>query len=73
MRGDTLKRHMKRNEKKPYSIDESQTHRSGEMKNVNQAETSSAKYLQILIWKSWKGLLSVKWMSLKEKLSLEEI
>ena len=47
MRGDTLKRHMKRHEKKPYSIDESQTHRSGEMKNVDQAETSSAKYANI--------------------------
>ena len=55
MRGDHLKRHMKRHEKKPYSIDEAQTHRSGtcaEMKNVDQAEThmsgtSSAKCTNI--------------------------
>ena len=40
VRGDHLKRHMKHHEKKPYSIDESQTHRSGtsgEMKNVDDA------------------------------------
>ena len=37
---------MKRHQKKPYSIDESQTHSSLEMKNVDEAETggSSMKY-----------------------------
>ena len=42
MRGDNLKRHMKCHEKKPYSIDEAETHMSetsGEMKNVDEAET----------------------------------
>ena len=47
MRADTLKRHMKTHEKKPYSIDKSQTHRSGEMKNVDQAGTSSVKCTNI--------------------------
>ena len=28
--------------KKPYSIDESQTHTSGEMKNVDKAETKTS-------------------------------
>ena len=55
MRGDNLKRHMNRHEKKPYSIDEAETHRSGtcgEMNKVDQAQThmiwtSSAKCTNI--------------------------
>ena len=46
MRGDHLKRHMKRHEKNPYSIYKAKTHKSGicgQMKNVDKAGTSSAK------------------------------
>ena len=42
MRGDNLTRHIKRHEKKPLSIDESQTHSSGEMKNVDDAGTGTS-------------------------------
>ena len=42
MRGDHLIRHMKRHQKKPLSIDESQTHSSVEMKNVDEAETKAS-------------------------------
>ena len=33
---------MKKHEKKPYSIDEAETHRSGEMKNVDDAGTGTS-------------------------------
>ena len=45
MRSDHLKSHIKRHEKKPYSIDEAETHRSGtcgEMKNVDEAGTGAS-------------------------------
>ena len=42
MRGDHLKRHMKQHEKKPQPIDEAETHRSGEMKNVDKTETGTS-------------------------------
>ena len=42
MRSDHLKSHIKRHEKKPYSIDKSQTHRSGEIKNVDETETKTS-------------------------------
>ena len=45
MRGDHLKRHMKRHEKKPYSIYEAITYfceTCGEIKNVDEADTHSS-------------------------------
>ena len=70
MRGDTLKRHMKQHQKKPYSIDESQTLTSAEMKNVDEAETrsSSVKYTGLNL-RSCKRVLSLMLM----KLTVEEI
>ena len=46
MRGDNLKKHMKKHDIKPQLIDEAESHSSGEMKNVDEAEngTSSMKY-----------------------------
>ena len=67
MRGDTLKRHMRRHEKKPYSIDESQTYTSGEMKNVDETETKTSlvKYTGLNLEMLEKNL-SLMWMSLTE-------
>ena len=64
MRNDNLKRHMKCHEKKPYSIYQAETHKSGtcgEMKNVDEAGwsgTSSAKCTNLNFEKLEKNLES---------------
>ena len=74
MRGDNLKRHMRRHEKKPYSIDESQTYTSGEMKNVDetQTKTSLVKYTCLNLEMLEKNVESYL-AEFNRKLKLEEI
>ena len=74
MRGDNLTRHIKQHEKKPLSIDEAESHMSGEMKNVDEAEngTSSVKCTNIDLKKLERNV-KCEVMSSTEKLNLEEI
>ena len=74
MRGDNLKRHMRQHEKKPYSIDGSQTYTSGEIKNVdeNETKTSLVKYTGLnleMLEKNFESYVNES----NRKLNLEEI